>query len=116
VQGGLPTFVEVGNSFSAAAISEDNLVGQLATAGSRLAFVGDDTWMQLFPGQFASARPFPSFNVHDLDTVDDGVWQASLPHTVSSGGNKQQLYALKKALCCFPSILSESLLCWESGN
>ena len=39
------------------------------------AFVGDDTWMQLFPEAFASALPFPSLNVHDLDTVDDGVWQ-----------------------------------------
>ena len=49
---------------------------QLAAAGWRLAFVGDDTWMQLFPTQFArSQQPFPSFNVHDLDTVDNGVWQ-----------------------------------------
>ncbi len=49
---------------------------QLTAAGRRLAFVGDDTWMQLFPTQFAgSQQPFPSFNVHDLDTVDNGVWQ-----------------------------------------
>ena len=49
---------------------------QLAAAGRQLAFVGDDTWMQLFPTQFAgSQQPFPSFNVHDLDTVDNGVWR-----------------------------------------
>ena len=40
------------------------------------ALLGDDTWLQLFPGAFAWARPFPSFNVHDLDTNDAGVWQA----------------------------------------
>ena len=74
-QGGLPTFIDVGSSFSAAAVSEDNLVDQLVTAGRRLGFVGDDTWMQLFPAQFAAASPFPSFNVQDLDTVDNGVWQ-----------------------------------------
>lgn len=41
------------------------------------AFIGDDTWMQLFPKQLAEALPYPSFEVHDLHTVDDGVWQVS---------------------------------------
>ncbi len=75
-QGGLPTFIDVGSSFAAAAVAEDNLIDQLSNAGRRLAFVGDDTWMQLFPTQFADdQRPYPSFNVHDLDTVDNGVWE-----------------------------------------
>ena len=43
------------------------------------AFMGDDTWLQLFPSAFALAQPFPSFNVHDLHTVDDGVWEARHP-------------------------------------
>ena len=38
-------------------------------------FVGDDTWAKLFPSQFMQSKPFPSFNLHDFDTVDDGVWQ-----------------------------------------
>lgn len=37
--------------------------------------MGDDTWMQLSRGSFERAYPFPSFNVKDLDTVDDGVWE-----------------------------------------
>ena len=75
-QGGLPTFIDVGSSFAAAAVMEDNLIDQLKAAGRRLAFVGDDTWMQLFPTQFAAnQRPYLSFNVHDLDTVDNGVWE-----------------------------------------
>ena len=45
------------------------------------AFLGDDTWLQLFPGAFAWAQPFPSFNVHDFSTVDDGVWRARDPFT-----------------------------------
>lgn len=44
-------------------------------AGKRLAFVGDDTWQQLAPGAFEPSHPYPSFNVKDLHSVDDGVWQ-----------------------------------------
>lgn len=36
VQGGLPTFMDVGNSFSAAAVTEDNLIDQLRSHGKRL--------------------------------------------------------------------------------
>ena len=41
------------------------------------AFVGDDTWMRLFPTAMQTALPYPSFNVKDLDTVDDAVWEVS---------------------------------------
>jgi GPI ethanolamine phosphate transferase 3 subunit O len=37
--------------------------------------IGDDTWTSLYPGRFAREFPFPSFNVWDLDTVDQGVVQ-----------------------------------------
>lgn len=51
--------------------------------------MGDDTWMQLFPHQFGDAAPFPSFNVQDLHTVDNGVWQvwhsAALPLLLHRG-------------------------------
>jgi len=43
------------------------------------AFLGDTTWAQLFPSQWAWSRPYPCFNVRDLHTVDDGVWQHLLP-------------------------------------
>lgn len=55
-----------------------HVTDQLVAAGRRLAFVGDDTWMQLFPHQFGTAAPFPSFNVQDLHTVDNGVWEVSV--------------------------------------
>ena len=72
--GGLPTFVDVGDSFGAPALLEDNLVAALRRCGRRVALLGDDTWLQLFPpSAFAVAHPFPSFNVADLHTVDDGV-------------------------------------------
>lgn len=129
--------MDVGSSFSAAAVTEDNLIDQLRSHGKKLvcitirdvigltdalassarmhagvttswgqqhrvgtflsaclqAFVGDDTWMQLFPTQFHDAKPFSSFNVMDLDTVDDGVWQVSLiktPYSCSCLHSHQQ--------------------------
>ncbi|GAX80110.1 hypothetical protein CEUSTIGMA_g7548.t1, partial [Chlamydomonas eustigma] len=74
--GGIPTFLDIGNSFSATALDEDNLLEQMITAGRKVAFMGDDTWMQMAPNAFsAGAFPFPSFNVLDLHSVDEGVWQ-----------------------------------------
>ncbi|XP_020575148.1 GPI ethanolamine phosphate transferase 3 [Phalaenopsis equestris] len=77
--GGLPTFIDVGNSFGAPAIVEDNLIFQLANNGKRVLMMGDDTWVQLFPHHFNESYPYPSFNVKDLDTVDDGVIKHLLP-------------------------------------
>ena len=93
--GGLPTFADITGSFGGANVDEDSWVEQIATApwGRRrhnrvghhherrrttssgqpqIAFVGDDTWIDLFPTQFNDAHPFPSFNTRDLDSVDDG--------------------------------------------
>ncbi|KAL3621584.1 hypothetical protein CASFOL_036496 [Castilleja foliolosa] len=70
--GGLPTFIDIGNSFGAPAIVEDNLIHQLVQNGKRVVMMGDDTWPQLFPHHFVKSYPFPSFNVKDLDTVDNG--------------------------------------------
>lgn len=39
--------------------------------------------MQLFPSHFHDAKPYSSFNVMDLDTVDDGVWQVTLLQNTS---------------------------------
>lgn len=36
MQGGLPTFLDIGESFSASALTEDNLLAQLVAAGKRL--------------------------------------------------------------------------------
>lgn len=77
--GGLPTFIDVGNSFGAPAIVEDNIMHQLAKNGKRVVMMGDDTWIQLYPEHFNKSFPYPSFNVKDLDTVDNGVIEHLLP-------------------------------------
>ncbi|XP_061590397.1 GPI ethanolamine phosphate transferase 3 [Cololabis saira] len=73
--GSLPTFVDVGNNFASSAILEDNLIHQLGQKGKRVVFMGDDTWESLFPKKFYRSLPFPSFNVKDLHTVDNGILQ-----------------------------------------
>lgn len=87
--GGLPTFADISGSFGGANVDEDSWVQQLRdvpiskrggskskgtsdTRRARMAFVGDDTWVDLFPNQFDDSHPYPSFNTRDLDTVDEG--------------------------------------------
>lgn len=79
--GTLPTFVDAGSNFAGTAIDEDNVVAQLRAAGKNLVHLGDDTWHALFPGYFDAnlTRPFDSFNVWDLHTVDNGVTENLFP-------------------------------------
>ncbi|KAJ7453679.1 hypothetical protein B0H11DRAFT_1820360 [Mycena galericulata] len=73
--GSLPTFVDMGNNFGGSSIAEDSIIKQLRVVGRKLAFMGDDTWMAVFPDSFHWNMTFPydSFNVEDLHTVDEGV-------------------------------------------
>ncbi|KAJ7577536.1 hypothetical protein C8J56DRAFT_971013 [Mycena floridula] len=73
--GSLPTFVDLGNNFGGSSIAEDSILNQLGAAGKRAAFMGDDTWISVFPDAFEKNMTFPydSFDVEDLHTVDEGV-------------------------------------------
>ncbi|XP_037349010.1 GPI ethanolamine phosphate transferase 3 isoform X1 [Talpa occidentalis] len=82
--GSLPTFVDAGSNFASYAIVEDNLIKQLTSAGRRVVFMGDDTWKDLFPRAFSQAFFYPSFNVRDLHTVDNGILEHLYP-TMDSG-------------------------------
>ncbi|KAF7318085.1 GPI ethanolamine phosphate transferase 3 [Mycena chlorophos] len=80
--GSLPTFLDIGSNFGgSSAIAEDSLMKQLRLAGKRVAFMGDDTWMSVYPESFALNMTFPedSFNVEDLHTVDNGVIRHMFP-------------------------------------
>ncbi|KAJ7433936.1 hypothetical protein FB451DRAFT_1312941 [Mycena latifolia] len=79
--GSLPTFVDIGNNFGGSSIAEDSIMKQLRLAGKRAAFMGDDTWMSVFPDSFHFNMSFPydSFNVEDLHTVDEGVIEHLFP-------------------------------------
>lgn len=85
--GGFPTFFDLSDlNFQSQAIKEDNLIRQLRLQGRRLAFIGDDTWVQLYPDGFDIQLPFPSFDAMDLHTVDDGVI-ANIHEVISNRSN-----------------------------
>ena len=71
--GSLPTFIDIGSNFNSYEITEDNLIYQCKSNGRKITFMGDDTWLGLYPNLLDKAYPFPSLNVKDLHTVDNGV-------------------------------------------
>ncbi|RVX71117.1 hypothetical protein B0A52_03483 [Exophiala mesophila] len=79
--GTLPTFIDLGSNFAGTAIEEDNIIAHLRDAGKTIVHLGDDTWHALFPGYFDPnmTRPYDSFNVWDLHTVDNGVIEHLFP-------------------------------------
>ncbi|XP_006814141.1 GPI ethanolamine phosphate transferase 3, catalytic subunit-like [Saccoglossus kowalevskii] len=82
--GSLPTFVDAGSNFASSEIVEDNFISQLTGLGGSITFMGDDTWESLFIGKFKKAFPYPSFNVKDLHTVDNGVIEHLIPEIINN--------------------------------
>ena len=84
--GSLPTFVDFAANFQSSELQGDSIVRQMrhssdtaSDGGVRSAFMGDDTWLSLFPTTLDETYPYPSFNVKDLHTVDNGCIQHLLP-------------------------------------
>jgi len=71
--GGLPTFIDVSANFASYSIQEDSLINQFNNLNKSVYFSGDDTWMSLYPDSFKKSDPAPSFDVWDLDSVDNQV-------------------------------------------
>lgn len=78
--GSLPTFIDAGSNFASTAIEEDSIISQLSAANKTIAFMGDDTWVSLYPDSFTHSHPYDSFNVEDLHTVDNGVIEHLFPY------------------------------------
>lgn len=74
--GTLPTFIDLSYNFIGYEIEEDNVLYQLKNGQHRrnISLLGDDTWSALYPNvDFQDLHVYPSFDVHDLDTVDNGI-------------------------------------------
>ncbi|WWD16671.1 hypothetical protein CI109_101101 [Kwoniella shandongensis] len=78
--GSLPTFIDVSSNFASTAVEEDSLISQLVQANKTIGFMGDDTWINLFPDSFTLSHPYDSFNVEDLHSVDEGVIEHLFPY------------------------------------
>ena len=83
--GSLPTFVDAGSNFASDRIDEDSTVHQLWRVGMNVTHIGDNTWNSLFPDLFTVSHPFASFDVWDLDTVDNGV-ERHIGREILAGG------------------------------
>uniref|UniRef100_H2ZXC3 Phosphatidylinositol glycan anchor biosynthesis class G (EMM blood group) n=1 Tax=Latimeria chalumnae TaxID=7897 RepID=H2ZXC3_LATCH len=71
--GSIPGFIDVIMNLNSPALLEDNLVSQAKTAGRKIIFYGDDTWLKLFPQHFVEYDGTTSFFVSDYTEVDDNV-------------------------------------------
>ncbi|KAI7883469.1 alkaline phosphatase-like protein, partial [Lichtheimia hyalospora FSU 10163] len=92
--GSLPTFIDAGSNFASSAVNEDHLLRQMRTRYKDFYFMGDDTWVNLYPEIFESNKTFESdsFKMFDLDTVDNRIlehlwpildqsqWQVAIAH------------------------------------
>ncbi|KAJ2451125.1 mannose-ethanolamine phosphotransferase gpi13 [Coemansia sp. RSA 2336] len=139
--GQLPTFIDAGSSFSSSAIDEDNWLKALRRPPSsgcssinrsrNVVFLGDDTWTGLFPDDlsdtrasemngtaygagWARVRPFPSFNVWDLDTVDDGLL-SRLPMFLLPPESKGQSQELHKERSQWRALVKQSHI-WDHAD
>ncbi|KAG5519277.1 hypothetical protein PMAC_001902 [Pneumocystis sp. 'macacae'] len=85
--GTLPTFIDAGSNFAGVSILEDNIIAQLKSRGYRIGFLGDNTWISLYPRYFEPniTYPFDSFNVWDLDTVDNNINSHLFPLLTDTG-------------------------------
>lgn len=71
--GSLPTFIDVGSNFNTPEINEDNIIDQIVNNNLSAVFMGDNTWVELFPKRFLRDYGYPSFDIYDLDTVDNNL-------------------------------------------
>lgn len=67
--GSIPGFIDVVMNLNSPALLEDNLIWQAKTAGKRIVFYGDDTWVRLFPKHFMEYDGTTSFFVSDYTEV-----------------------------------------------
>nr|XP_057919264.1 GPI ethanolamine phosphate transferase 2 [Doryrhamphus excisus]XP_057919265.1 GPI ethanolamine phosphate transferase 2 [Doryrhamphus excisus]XP_057919266.1 GPI ethanolamine phosphate transferase 2 [Doryrhamphus excisus]XP_057919267.1 GPI ethanolamine phosphate transferase 2 [Doryrhamphus excisus] len=71
--GGIPVFNDVVRNLNSPALLEDNLIWQAKTAGKKMIFYGDDTWLHLFPKHFMEYDGTQSLFVSDYTEVDNNV-------------------------------------------
>ncbi|XP_029457683.1 GPI ethanolamine phosphate transferase 2 isoform X2 [Rhinatrema bivittatum] len=71
--GSIPGFIDVIMNLNSPALLEDNLIWQAKTAGKRIIFYGDDTWVRLFPKHFVEYDGTTSFFVSDFTEVDNNI-------------------------------------------
>lgn len=94
--GTLPTFIDISYNFIGYEIEEDNILNQLKLNSYQrnISLLGDDTWLALYPNiKFQNLYVYPSFDVHDLDTVDNGILQ-HLSNVIENSQHEQYSFII----------------------
>lgn len=71
--GRTPAFIDVLKNFNTAQLQEENIIERFHSAGYRLHFYGDDTWLKLFPKDFELSDGISGFFAKDTVQVDQNV-------------------------------------------
>lgn len=83
VSGTHPSFIDLIYNLNAAKFGDDNLIERAVTAGKRILFFGDDTWLQMFPPEyFVRMNTTSSFFATDYTTCDTNVTNSMLPELI----------------------------------
>ena len=77
--GSLPTFIDISSNFNSYETEEDSLPHQAKRNQRNFTFMGDDTWLGLYPDTMTKTFDYPSLNVKDIHTVDNGVVAHLIP-------------------------------------
>ncbi|KAM9825153.1 GPI ethanolamine phosphate transferase 2-like [Syngnathus typhle] len=70
--GNIPVYIDVLMNLNSPAVLDDNLIWQANTAGKKIFFYGDCTWLHLFPNQFVEYDGIAG-PVSDFREVDNNV-------------------------------------------
>ncbi|KAK6023340.1 hypothetical protein OSTOST_10877, partial [Ostertagia ostertagi] len=71
--GVIPSLVSLLENYFPSESTEDSWVTSASSAGKRIAFFGDDTWLTLFPNAFVESEGVKSFFIKDFTEVDNNV-------------------------------------------
>ncbi|KAI8144828.1 hypothetical protein BJV82DRAFT_606405 [Fennellomyces sp. T-0311] len=80
--GSLPTFIDAGANFDSSAVNEDHLLRHVRSRYDNIYFMGDDTWVNLYPEVFHDRNKTfesDSFKMFDLHTVDNRILERLWP-------------------------------------
>ncbi|KAI9277201.1 hypothetical protein BDA99DRAFT_495133 [Phascolomyces articulosus] len=90
--GSLPTFIDAGANFASSAVNEDHLLRHVRQRYNNIYFMGDDTWVNLFPEVFDDRNKTfesDSFKMFDLHTVDNRILDHLWPLMSDQGYEKE---------------------------
>ncbi|CCE65349.1 hypothetical protein TPHA_0K02180 [Tetrapisispora phaffii CBS 4417] len=87
----LPSFLDGIMKLNDRVVEDDSIIKQLFLRNKTIYFSGDDTWSRMFePYLSPKSVPLESYNIWDLNTVDDGVFKFFNEHLTSKNTSNRE--------------------------